>query len=102
MTLFHLAGLATLLAVATAQITTPCTYQEYVCGSTLLTNGYTATTELRAAYSANPNAPNITDAQLSQVLFRCIDQAGGVVGNSYCIVNCAVIGNDTVNDECTM
>lgn len=64
--------------------------------------GYTATAELRAAYSTNPNAPNITDAQLSQVLFRCIDQAGGIIGNSYCIVNCAVIGNSTVNDMCTM
>lgn len=35
----YLAGLATLLAVATAQITTPCTYQEYVCGSTLIAGG---------------------------------------------------------------
>ncbi|KAK0762496.1 hypothetical protein N5P37_005312, partial [Trichoderma harzianum] len=86
MTRFVLASLATLLAVATAQITTPCTYQEY----------------LRPAYAANPNAPTITDAQLAQVLFRCTDQAGGIVGNSYCIVNCAAIGDDTINDMCTM
>ncbi|KAL6877914.1 cellulose signaling related protein OOC1 [Trichoderma longibrachiatum] len=98
----YLAGLATLLAVATAQITTPCTYQEYVCGSTLIANGYTAAAELRAAYDLNPDAPTITDAQLGQVLFRCVDQAGGIVGNSYCIVNCAVIGDDTANDMCTM
>ncbi|KAF3073901.1 hypothetical protein CFAM422_004204 [Trichoderma lentiforme] len=77
MTRFLLASLATLLAVATAQITTP-------------------------SYAVNPNAPTITDAQLAQVLFRCTDQAGGIVGNSYCIVNCAVIGDDTVNDMCTM
>lgn len=35
-------GLAVLLAFSSAvlaQITTPCTYQEYLCGSTLLTNG---------------------------------------------------------------
>ncbi|KAJ4863141.1 hypothetical protein T069G_04095 [Trichoderma breve] len=102
MTRFLLASLATLLAVATAQITTPCTYQEYVCGSTLLANGYTALTDLRPAYAVNPNAPTITDLQLAQVLFRCTDQAGGIVGNSYCIVNCAVIGDDTVNDMCTM
>lgn len=38
----YLSGLAVLLAFssgALAQITTPCTYQEYLCGSTLLTNG---------------------------------------------------------------
>lgn len=102
MTRFVLASLATLFAVATAQITTPCTYQEYVCGTTLLANGYTAAAELRAAYALNPDAPTITDAQLGQVLYRCTDQAGGIVGNSYCIVNCAVIGDDTVNDMCTM
>ncbi|KAH0530821.1 hypothetical protein TsFJ059_005403 [Trichoderma semiorbis] len=57
---------------------------------------------LRLTYAVNPNAPTITDLQLAQVLFRCTDQAGGIVGNSYCIVNCAVIGDDTVNDMCTM
>ncbi|KAM6483393.1 hypothetical protein HDV62DRAFT_358467, partial [Trichoderma sp. SZMC 28011] len=51
MTRFLLASLATLLAVATAQITTPCTYQEYVCGATLIANGYTALTDLRPAYA---------------------------------------------------
>ncbi|KAK4084330.1 uncharacterized protein Triagg1_810 [Trichoderma aggressivum f. europaeum] len=102
MTRFYLASLATLLAVATAQIVTPCTYQEYVCGSTLIAGGYTAAAELRAAYDINPDAPTITDAQLAQVLYRCTDQAGGIVGNSYCIVNCAVIGDNTVNDMCTM
>ena len=42
MALLQIAGLVTLIAfssVAKAQITTPCTYQEYVCGSTLLANG---------------------------------------------------------------
>ncbi|PTB62521.1 hypothetical protein BBK36DRAFT_1144537 [Trichoderma citrinoviride] len=105
MALLQLAGLVTLIAfssVAKAQITTPCTYQEYVCGSTLLANGYTALTDLRPAYAINPDAPTITDAQLGQVLFRCVDQAGGIVGNSYCIVGCAVIGDDTANDQCTM
>ncbi|KAH0495793.1 hypothetical protein TgHK011_009323 [Trichoderma gracile] len=68
----------------------------------VLTRRYTAAAELRAAYDLNPDAPTITDAQLGQVLFRCVDQAGGIVGNSYCIVNCAVIGDDTANDMCTM
>ncbi|KAH0530820.1 hypothetical protein TsFJ059_005403 [Trichoderma semiorbis] len=58
--------------------------------------------KIKPAYAVNPNAPTITDLQLAQVLFRCTDQAGGIVGNSYCIVNCAVIGDDTVNDMCTM
>ncbi|TFB00882.1 hypothetical protein CCMA1212_007325 [Trichoderma ghanense] len=105
MALLQLAGFVALLAfsgVTKAQITTPCTYQEYVCGATLLANGYTAATELRTAYDANPNAPTITDAQLGQVLYRCVDEAGGIVGNSYCIVGCAVVGDDTVNDMCTM
>ncbi|PKK46527.1 hypothetical protein CI102_14138, partial [Trichoderma harzianum] len=64
--------------------------------------GYTAAAELRAAYALNPDAPTITDAQLGQVLFRCADQAGSIIGNFYCIVNYAVIGDDTVNDMCTM
>lgn len=42
MALLQLAGFVALLAfsgVTKAQITTPCTYQEYVCGATLLANG---------------------------------------------------------------
>lgn len=126
----YLASLLFLLALsplAQAQITTPCTFQEYVCGSTLLTNGKSSfnsslnpwvsslltllccccctgyvAADLRAGYAINPDNPVIADARLNQVLFRCIDQIGTIVGNSYCIVGCATIGTDIDNDMCTM
>ncbi|CAG9952124.1 hypothetical protein V2G26_007284 [Clonostachys chloroleuca] len=97
-------GLAVLLAFSSAvlaQITTPCTYQEYLCGSTLLTNGY-AVADLRTAYDANLNSPVIPDTALNKVLFRCTDNVGAIVGNSYCIVGCGVVGDNLVDDMCTM
>ncbi|CAI6096531.1 unnamed protein product [Clonostachys chloroleuca] len=100
----YFSGLAVLLAFssgALAQIITPCTYQEYLCGSTLLTNGY-VTADLRTAYALNPNNPVIPDTALSKVLFRCTDTAGTIVGNSYCIVGCGVVGDHLVDDQCTM
>ncbi|ROT42904.1 hypothetical protein SODALDRAFT_327065 [Sodiomyces alkalinus F11] len=100
----HLASLLFLLAlspIAQAQIETPCTFQEYICGSTLLANGYVEE-DLRAGFTLNPDAPIISDAQLDRVLFRCVDQIGTIVGNSFCIVGCASIGTDIDNDMCTM
>ncbi|KAH7316929.1 hypothetical protein B0I35DRAFT_461494 [Stachybotrys elegans] len=95
-----LIGLAALLAFSpTADAQTLCTYQEYVCGARLLTDGYTPA-QLRTAYDANPG-PVITDDQLEQVLFRCTDTAGLVIANSYCIVACAALGTFEA-DQCIM
>lgn len=63
--------------------------------------GY-AVPDLRTAYDLNLAAPVIEDTSLNQVLFRCVDTAGTIIGNSYCIVDCAVVGTDTTNDMCTM
>lgn len=63
--------------------------------------GYVAA-DLRTAYDINPLAPTIPDTDLGQVLYRCIDTSGVIIGNSFCIVDCAVVGDNTDNDMCTM
>ncbi|CAI6091357.1 unnamed protein product [Clonostachys chloroleuca] len=99
-----LSGIVILLSFTVAalgQVITPYAYQELVCGQTLITNGYT-TAQLRAAYTLNSNIPTIPDTALNKVLYRCTDNIGTVISNSFCIVGCDMIGDNTVNDMCTM
>ena len=105
-------GFAVLLALSPAVQAVLCTYQEYICGSTLLDGpDGTGNTDydvaaLTAAYGANSRVPTlsdpITEDELRDVLFRCDDTDGGIVANSFCIVGCVPMGGNLDNDQCTL
>ncbi|KAJ9150159.1 hypothetical protein NKR19_g5387 [Coniochaeta hoffmannii] len=95
------AALLALAPVASA-FTVACTYQEYRCGYSLVSlNGYN-TTELTAATNSTNIIPPLTDIQLLQVLYRCQDVAGTIVGNSFCIAGCISMGDNTQDDQCAL
>lgn len=61
--------------------------------------------ELRAALTTTTVIPfTLTDAQLRQTLFRCVDTLGTINANAYCINGCQsleAINGVASNDQCT-
>ncbi|EFX03502.1 cellulose signaling related protein ooc1 [Grosmannia clavigera kw1407] len=101
-TVFGLAAAALMALIhPTAAFTTACEYQEYKCGQTLFTSDGYNITEFETAVNATGTIPPLADSQLLNVLYRCIDVEGGLVGNSYCISGCITMG-DLENDQCAM
>ncbi|KAK7224207.1 hypothetical protein V2G26_012210 [Clonostachys chloroleuca] len=81
-----------------------CEYREYVCGNDLSKRGYTHM-DLRAAIAKLPPGiipPNLSNAQLLQVLYHCDDIYNSISGNAFCVSGCIVINGSLVNDQCYM
>ncbi|KAJ9134269.1 hypothetical protein NKR23_g10227 [Pleurostoma richardsiae] len=97
------AGAALLALAPTASaFNVGCTYQEYKCGYSLVSdNGYN-TTELTAGVNQTGIIPPLTNVQLLQVLYRCENVAGSIVGNSFCIAGCISMGDNTQDDQCAL
>ena len=63
--------------------------------------GY-STSELIAAVNQTSSIPPVSIAQLYQVIYRCEDIHGGIVGNSLCIDGCIPANNVTHDDQCQL
>ena len=72
-----------------------------VSRETMLINAGYNVTELTAAVNATTTIPPLEDYQLMNVIFRCIDISGSIVGNSYCIAGCIGMASLS-NDQCAM
>lgn len=59
-------------------------------------------TELTTATNRTNIIPPLTDIQLLQVLYRCQDVSGTIVGNSFCIAGCISMGDNTEDDQCAL
>ncbi|KAL6884724.1 hypothetical protein GGI43DRAFT_419337 [Trichoderma evansii] len=101
-TLVTLFAAALCLVPGVHTFTNPCIYQSYKCGFNLLNDyGYNLT-ELAAAVASTPSIPPLPDVLLLQVIYRCINISGGIVGNSYCFAGCINMNGTLVNDQCVM
>ncbi|UKZ86542.1 uncharacterized protein TrAFT101_002366 [Trichoderma asperellum] len=99
-----LTNLAAMLAFSPAVLgfTTPCIYQGYTCGYTMIaTYGYN-NTELTTAVNKTSIIPPLADTQLLQVLYRCVDTNGTIAGNSLCIAGCISMNSTTLDDQCAL
>ncbi|KAJ5775371.1 uncharacterized protein N7511_000382 [Penicillium nucicola] len=94
----HLAS----LSLGVNAYTSPCIYQSDKCGSTLATLYGYSVSELIAAVNQTSSIPQISLAQLFQVIYRCEDIYGGIVGNSLCIDGCIPANNPTRDDQCQL
>jgi hypothetical protein len=63
--------------------------------------GYT-NAELIAAVNQTASIPPISVAQLFQVIYRCEDIHGGIVGNSLCVDGCLATPDPTRDDQCKL
>ncbi|OGE56750.1 hypothetical protein PENARI_c002G02212 [Penicillium arizonense] len=63
--------------------------------------GYSVS-ELIAAVNETSSIPQLSMAQLFQVIYRCEDIYGGIVGNSLCIDGCIPANNATRDDQCQL
>ncbi|OIW25524.1 cellulose signaling related protein ooc1 [Coniochaeta ligniaria NRRL 30616] len=97
------AGVALLALAPTASaFDIACTYQEYRCGYSLVSLGGYNITELTEATNRTGIIPPLTSVQLLQVLYRCKDVSGTLVGNSFCIAGCISMGDNTEDDQCVL
>lgn len=108
---------------------TPCIYQSYKCGFTLMSvycmtcpalsgasdlsglpvknlrnqnsqaPGYTVS-KLTAAVNDAPSIPPLSVAQLTQVIYHCEDILGNTTGNAYCVNGCLPTPTRTEDDQC--
>ncbi|PMD64139.1 uncharacterized protein K444DRAFT_641069 [Hyaloscypha bicolor E] len=99
-----LMALGALLAFvpATQGSTSPCVYQGYKCGYTMVTEFGYNNTELTFAVNKTNVVPPLNTIQLLNVLYRCVDTRGDIAANSFCIAGCISVGDFTVSDECAM
>ncbi|ROT42903.1 hypothetical protein SODALDRAFT_327063 [Sodiomyces alkalinus F11] len=81
---------------------TPCIYQGYKCGFNLAVDYGYEIAELADAVALTSSIPNLSDRQLLQVLYRCVDINGGIAGNSFCFAGCIDMGGALFNDQCIM
>lgn len=109
----------------------PCVYQGYKCGYTMVSKYSVSTlsfpqttrpvsshlpwtstnvfpikaynnTELTSAVNKTMVVPPLSTIQLLNVLYRCVDTAGDIAANAFCIAGCESIGGVTDNDMCAM
>lgn len=63
--------------------------------------GYT-NAELIAAVNQTPSIPPLTTTQLLQVIYRCEDILGTIVGNSFCVEECLASPSPLQDDQCRL
>lgn len=59
-------------------------------------------TELMSAVNQTLVVPPLSTIQLLNVLYRCVNTAGGITANSFCIAGCISLGGVTEDDMCAM
>jgi len=60
-------------------------------------------TELTAVVAENPTLPApLSDTQLLEVLYTCVDVEGDIVADSFCVAGCVSLGDGAVDDICAM
>ncbi|OQD88188.1 hypothetical protein PENANT_c004G00721 [Penicillium antarcticum] len=94
--------LASSLILGVNAYTSPCIYQSDKCGATLATLYGYSVSELIAAVNQTSSIPPISMAQLFQVIYRCEDIFGSIVGNSLCIAGCIPANSPTHDDQCQL
>lgn len=73
----------------------------YRNGDWRVRKGYSIS-ELTAAVNQTSSIPQISVAQLFQVIYRCEDIYGSIVGNSFCVDGCLATPDNTSDDQCKL